>query len=133
MRAVYSSMAANSTQARMIMTDAATIEDFLDKQEIFVLIVTVTLAAMIIAQDRRVNALQIYLSKPLTRGEYIFGKLGILMTFLLFITWLPAVLLLVGQVVFAGNFPFLRADVYLLPTITLYSLLESAMRRTPIL
>ena len=35
-------------------------------------------SAGLIANDRRANALQIYLSKPLMRMEYIGGKLGIL-------------------------------------------------------
>ena len=103
-RAVQFYIAANFSQAAMIAPRAETFRDFFDKQDIFVFIVTVTLGSRLIAQDRRVNALQIYLSKPLTRAEYIFGKLGILVTFLLFITWVPAILLLVVQVVFAGNF-----------------------------
>jgi ABC-2 type transport system permease protein len=125
--------AANFSQAAIIAPNAATFRDFFDKQDIFVFIVTVTLGASLIAQDRRVNALQIYLSKPLTRAEYIFGKLGILMTFLLFITWAPAVLLLGVQVMFAGNFSFLLANAYLLPAITLYSLLEIVMVSTSML
>jgi hypothetical protein len=64
--------------------------DFFDKRDIFVYIVTVTLGARLIAQDRRANALQIYLSKPLTRAG-ILGKFAILAGFLLFITWVPAV------------------------------------------
>jgi ABC-2 type transport system permease protein len=132
-RAVQFYFAANFSQAAIIAPNAATFRDFFDKQDIFVFIVTVTLGAALIAQDRRVNALQIYLSKPLTRAEYIFGKLGILMTFLLFITWAPAVLLLVVQVVFAGNFAFVLANAYLFPAITLYSLVEIVMVSTSML
>ena len=56
--------------------------------------ITVYAGAGLIANDRRANALQIYLSKPLTRVEYIFGKLAILATFLLLVTWVPAIVLL---------------------------------------
>ena len=42
--------------------------------------------AGLIANDRRANALQIYLSKPLMRTEYIAGKLAMLFAFLLFVT-----------------------------------------------
>jgi ABC-2 type transport system permease protein len=132
-RSVQFYFAANFSQAAIIAPNAETFRDFFDKQDIFVFIVTVTLGAALIAQDRRVNALQIYLSKPLTRAEYIFGKLGILMVFLLFITWLPAMLLLVVQVVFAGNFAFVQANAYLFPAITLYALLEVAMVSTSML
>jgi ABC-2 type transport system permease protein len=132
-RAVQFYFAANFSQAAIIAPKPETFRDFFDKQDIFVFIMTVTLGAALIAQDRRVNALQIYLSKPLTRAEYIFGKLGILMTFLLFITWVPAVLLLVVQVVFAGNFAFLQANAYLLPAITVYALVEVVMVSTSML
>ena len=71
---------------------------FLEQQEVFVFFITVYAGAGLIANDRRANALQIYLSKPLTRVEYIFGKLAILMTFLLLVTWVPAMLLLVVQI-----------------------------------
>jgi ABC-2 type transport system permease protein len=123
-RAVQFYIAANFSQAAIVAPSAATFRDFFDKQDIFVFLVTVTLGAVSIAEDRRANALQIYLSKPLTRFEYIVGKLSVLVAFLLFITWVPALLLLVVQVVFAGNFAFLKANLYLFPAITVYSLIE---------
>jgi ABC-2 type transport system permease protein len=123
-RAVLFYIAANFPQAASIAPTAATFRDFFEWQNIFVFIMTVWLGSALIAEDRRANALQIYLSKPLTRTEYIFGKLAILVTFLLLITWLPAILLLVLEVLFAGNFTFLRANAYLFPAITLFSLVE---------
>ena len=126
-RAVQFYIAANFSQAAIVAPSAATFRDFFDKQDLPVFIVTVWLGAALIAQDRRANALQIYLSKPLTRIEYIVGKLSILMAFLLFITWVPAMLLLVVQVVFAGNFQFLTANAYLFPAITVYALVEVVM------
>jgi ABC-2 type transport system permease protein len=132
-RAVQFYLAANFSQAGVLSPTAATFRDFFDKQDIFVFIMTVTLGSSLIAQDRRANALQIYLSKPLTRAEYIFGKLGILVTFLLLITWVPAILLLVVEVVFAGNFTFLRANAYLFPAITVFALVEVVMVSTSML
>jgi hypothetical protein len=55
----------------------------------------------------------------------VIGKLAILMTFLLFVTWLPAVLLLVVQIMFAGNFTFFRNNLYLFPAITLFTFVEA--------
>ena len=123
-RAVLFYIAANFPQAASIAPTPATFRDFFEWQNIFVFIMTVWLGSALIAEDRRANALQIYLSKPLTRVEYIFGKLAILVTFLLLITWVPAILLLVLEVVFAGNFTFLQANAYLFPAITLFSLVE---------
>jgi ABC-2 type transport system permease protein len=126
-RAIQFYIAANFAQAALVAPSAATFRDFFDRQDLFVFLVTITLGASAIAEDRRTNALQIYLSKPLTRLEYLVGKLSVLVVFLLFITWVPAILLLIVQVLFAGNFTFLRANAYLFPAITLYSIIEVVM------
>jgi ABC-2 type transport system permease protein len=99
---------------------------FLGQQEIFLFFITVYAGTGLIANDRRANALQIYLSKPLTRLEYIFGKFAILLALLLLVTWLPAVLLLVIQVMFAGSFSFMLQNLFLLPAITIFSLIQVA-------
>src|SRR5438876_6453621 len=127
-RAVQIYLAANLPQiiagdavavASFFAPTPATFRDFFDKQDLFVFFVTVYVGAGLIANDRRANALQIYLAKPLTRGEYVFGKLAILMTFILMITWLPAMVLLMVQIAFAGNFSFVLKNLFLLPAITL--------------
>jgi ABC-2 type transport system permease protein len=100
---------------------------FLDQQQIWVFFITVYVGAGLIANDRRANALQIYLSKPLTRAEYIFGKLAILIAFLLLVTWVPALLLLVVQIAFAGNFTFLLKNLYLFPAITVFAFIQVTM------
>src|SRR5438105_9954708 len=120
-RAVQIYAAANLPQAAFLAPTPETFRQFLDQQQIFVFFVTVYIGAGLIANDRRANALQIYLSKPLTRGEYIFGKLAVLMTFLLLVTWIPAIVLLIVQIAFAGNFTFFRNNFYLFPAITVFS------------
>ena len=92
----------------LLAPSAETFRQFLSFQDFFVFFVTVYVGAGLIANDRRANALQIYLSKPLTRAEYVLGKMAILMTFLLMVTWLPAIMLLLVQVAFAGSFTFLQ-------------------------
>src|SRR3954470_18865096 len=133
-RAVQIYVAANFPQTgELIAVKADTFRQFLDQQQTFVFFITVYVGAGLIANDRRANALQIYLSKPLTRAEYVFGKLAILMTFLALVTWLPAIVLLVVQVAFTGSFAFLRANIFLVPAITLYSFLEITMVATTML
>jgi ABC-2 type transport system permease protein len=132
-RAVQIYAAANLPQAQFLAPTAETFRQFLDQQEIFVFFLTVYVGAGLIANDRRANALQIYLSKPLTRAEYVFGKLAILMTFLLFVTWLPAILLLIVQIVFAGNFTFFRNNAFLFPAITVFCALEVVVVSTAML
>ena len=86
--------------------------------------VTIYIGAGLIANDRRANALQVYLSKPLTRAEYVAGKFAILFLFLVAVTWVPAILLLIIQILFAGSFTFFRENIFLLPAITLFSLVQ---------
>jgi ABC-2 type transport system permease protein len=123
-RAVQIYAAANMPQAAFLKPTAETFRQFLDQQSIFVFFVTVYVGAGLIANDRRANALQIYLSKPLTRAEYVFGKLAILMTFLLAVTWAPAMVLLLVQIAFAGNFTFFQNNLYLFPAITVFAAVE---------
>lgn len=123
-RAVQIYAAANLPQAAFLAPSGETFRQFLEQQQIFVFFVTVYIGAGLIANDRRANALQIYLAKPLTRGEYIFGKLAILMIFLLLVTWVPAIALLFVQMAFAGNLTFLSNNLYLFPAITVFSFLQ---------
>src|SRR3984893_3623436 len=97
-RAVQIYAAANLPQAAFLAPTPEMFRQFLEQQEIFVFFITVYAGSGLIANDRRANALQIYLSKPLTRAEYVFGKLAILTTFLLLVTWVPAFVLLVVQI-----------------------------------
>src|SRR5213083_2540023 len=89
-RAVQIYAAANLPQAAFLAPTPEMFRQFLDQQQIFVFFLTVYGGAGLIANDRRANALQIYLSKPLTRAEYVFGKLITLLVFLVGVTWLPA-------------------------------------------
>lgn len=123
-RTVQAYAASNLPQAAMLALKPETYREFLGTQAIFVFFFTVFVGAGLIAADRRANALQIYLAKPLSRWEYVAGKAAVLFTLLLAVTFLPAVLLLLVQIGFAGNVSFLRANLYLLPAITLYSLLQ---------
>jgi ABC-2 type transport system permease protein len=107
--------------------NAQTFRDFLAQQDFFVFIVTIYVGAGLIANDRRANALQIYLSKPLMRTEYIAGKAAVLFTFLLLVTWVPGILLLVLQVVLKGSFEFVRANLFLFPAVTVASFLEALL------
>jgi ABC-2 type transport system permease protein len=123
-RAVQIYAAANLPQASFLAPDARMFRQFLEQQEVFLFFITVYAGAGLIANDRRANALQIYLSKPLLRSEYIAGKAAVLFTFLMMLTWVPAILLLFVQVMFAGSFAFMKANLFLFPAITVASLLQ---------
>lgn len=123
-RAVQIYVSANFQQAAFLAPKGETFREFLDQQGVFVFFVTIWVGAGLIANDRRANALQLYLSKPLTAAEYIAGKMAILFLFLVFVTWAPAMGLLLVQAIFAGSFAFIRNNAYLLPAITLFSLAQ---------
>jgi ABC-2 type transport system permease protein len=122
-------------QASLLATTAETFRDMIDSWfvNLIVFLITVYVGAGLIANDRRANALQIYLSKPLTRAEYVFGKLAILIAFLSAVTWLPAILLLVVQISFAGNFTFVTSNLFLFPAITVFAFVKVALLSTTIL
>jgi ABC-type transport system involved in multi-copper enzyme maturation permease subunit len=120
-RAVSFYVSANFQQASFLAPNGETFREFLDQQGLFVFFVTIYVGAGLIANDRRANALQLYLSKPMTSVEYIAGKLAILCIFLAAVTFLPAMTLLLTQTIFAGSLTFVRNNLYLVPAITLYS------------
>ena len=120
-RAVQLYIASNYAQASFLAPTASTFREFLGLQSLFVFFITLYVGSGLIANDRRANALQIYLSKPLTRVEYVIGKLVTLVVFLTAVTWVPAIMLLLLQIMFAGNLTFLKANLFLFPAITLFS------------
>ena len=126
-RAVQIYVTANYPQVAMFAPTAETFRQFLEQQDFFVFVVTIYVGAGLIANDRRANALQIYLSKPLMRIEYIFGKAAVLFAFLLFVTLIPALLLLVLQVLFAGSFEFLKKNLFLFPAIAVAATLQALL------
>lgn len=132
-RAVQIYVSATFTQASFLAPKGETFREFLDQQGIFVFFVTIWVGAGLIANDRRANALQLYLSKPMTTAEYIAGKLAILFLFLVAVTFLPAMMLLLTQAIFAGSLEFIRNNLYLFPAITLYSLVQVLMAATTML
>jgi ABC-2 type transport system permease protein len=132
-RAVQIYVSQAFTQAGFLAPKGETFREFLDQQGLFVFFVTIYIGAGLIANDRRANALQLYLSKPMTSAEYIAGKLAILFVFLVAVTFLPAMTLLLTQAIFAGSLTFIRNNIYLLPAITLFSLAQVLLASTTML
>ncbi|MEQ1870388.1 MAG: ABC transporter permease subunit [Vicinamibacterales bacterium] len=124
-RAVQIYAATTLPQASFLAPDANLFRDFLEQQGAFLFFVTVYAGSGLIANDRRTNALQIYLSKPMTRLEYVVGKCAVLASLLLFVTWVPAFMLLLVQIAFSGSLIFLRDNLFLFPAITLFSWLQA--------
>jgi ABC-2 type transport system permease protein len=62
-------------------------------QGLCAVLVTAFLAPGLIARDMRENGLALYFARPLSRSEYLLGKLSILSVVLSVITWVPVLLL----------------------------------------
>ena len=111
----------------------AMFRSFLDRQATFVFFMTIWAGAGLIANDSRANALQIYLSKPLLRIEYIAGKLSVLLFFLLGVTLVPGVLLILLQIAFSGSFSFITHNASVIPSVILGSLVQVIVASTTML
>jgi len=107
---------------QVVNIDVTFFKDFIEQQGLFVFFLTLYVGSGLIATDRRANALQIYLSKPLLRIEYIIGKLSILAACLTVITLVPGLLLILMQLLFSGSFDFLRQNLFVVPAVVLASL-----------
>jgi ABC-type transport system involved in multi-copper enzyme maturation permease subunit len=66
-------------------------------------LVAVVAAPPLIAADLGHNALTLILSRPLSRAEYVLGKIGILVALLSPVTWVPALALCALQSMLAGG------------------------------
>jgi ABC-2 type transport system permease protein len=122
---IYASTSFN--QLSFLAPSPDTFRQFLDQQTLFLFFITIYAGSGLIASDRRANALQVYLSKPLTRVEYVTGKFLVLVSFLLAASWLPAMALLALQMILAGSPGFVRDNPFLVPAITLFCAIEAVV------
>ncbi len=79
--------------------------------------------AGLIANDLKHNALQIYLSKPISWLDYLIGKLAVMIILLLSITLVPGVLLFIEHLFLVEGSTFIRENYWLIFSIILYSLI----------
>lgn len=108
----------------LLRIDARFFEDFLSQQmQFFGFFIAIFAGAGLIANDLKANALQIYLSKPITRQDYLLGKLGILVFFLALPTLVPGLLLFLLAILFKSDADFVR-ELYWVPgSIVVYSII----------
>jgi len=112
------------SQIGMLAVNPQMFRDFLNQQEPLVFFITVYVGSGLIADDIRANALQLYLSRPITRTQYIAGKAAILMAALSAVTFVPAMLLLLLVPAFAGRMTFLWDNLSLVASISAYSVIQ---------
>ena len=86
----------------LIPIDATFFRTFVEVQGAFAFILTVLVAPPLISRDLSNNALPLYLSRPLSRAEYVLGKMTVIAVLLSLITWIPGVLIFFFQASLAG-------------------------------
>lgn len=87
----------------LIPIDGSFFQTFIVVQGAFAFILTVLVAPPLISRDLSNNALPLYLSRPLSRTEYVLGKGTVIAAVLSFVTWIPGLLIFFFQASLAGT------------------------------
>jgi ABC-2 type transport system permease protein len=107
---------------RALPADARLFGQFLGMQTLFTLFLSIFGGAGLIANDLRTGAILVYLSRPLTRRDYVLGKLGVLLALNASVTLVPGGLLYLVALALAPA-QFLKWDLaWIGPAVVLYSL-----------
>ncbi len=101
--------------------NAVFFRNFLTWQGPFLLLICIWPGALLIARDLQTNAIQMYLSKPLTRRDYILGKFAILAVLGAMLMPVPALLLFLMEIGLSDNLDFLAGHFWLPLAIAGYS------------
>jgi ABC-2 type transport system permease protein len=102
--------------------DATFFRDFLSQQMFFTFLIAIYAGSGLVSHDLKANALQIYLAKPITRRDYLLGKLGVVAFFLTLPTLVPGLLLFVMAIAFQPSGSFIRDSGWVVVSILVYSL-----------
>jgi ABC-2 type transport system permease protein len=78
---------------RVLPIDGRLFGDFLNQQLGFAILLSIFGASGLIANDLRTGAILVYLSRPLTRRDYVAGKLGVPLFLNLSVTLVPGLVL----------------------------------------
>jgi ABC-2 type transport system permease protein len=97
--------------ADLIQIDGGFFRVLMMIQQALGFLLTVIVAPALISRDVTNNALPLYLCRPLTRAEYVLGKMSVVMILLSLITWVPGLLLFLFQTSLAG-LGWARANLY---------------------
>ncbi len=97
--------------------------DFTMRQSFFIALICIFAGSGLIANDLKNNALQLYLSKPLTRVDYLIGKVMIVIILLGFITLAPGILLFIENAILSQDLTFLTEEYWIVFAVIIFSLI----------
>jgi ABC-2 type transport system permease protein len=78
---------------RVLPVDGRLFGEFLNTQIAFTILLSIFGASGLIANDLRTGGILVYLSRPLTRRDYVLGKLGVPLALNLAVTLVPGLVL----------------------------------------
>ncbi|MBN2326629.1 MAG: ABC transporter permease subunit [Candidatus Omnitrophica bacterium] len=94
---------------------------FLIMQSFACFIMVILTGSDLIASDRRTKALTLYLSKPITRLDYLFGKASIALFFLYLVQMIPCLTLVFLYAFFNEDWGYITGNIQLIFRIILLS------------
>jgi ABC-2 type transport system permease protein len=97
----------------LLPIDASFFRTFLEVQGSFAFILAVLVAPPLISRDLANNALPLYLCRPLSRVEYVLGKMSVVGALLSLVTWIPGLLIFFFQASLSG-FAWLWANLWMI-------------------
>lgn len=86
----------------LLPIDATFFRTYMEVQGGFAFILAVLVGPPLISRDLSNNALPLYLCRPLSRTEYVLGKMAVIAFLLSSMTWVPGLLIYFFQVSMAG-------------------------------
>jgi ABC-2 type transport system permease protein len=110
---------------RVLPIDGRMFGQFLEIQTLFTLLLSIFGGAGLIANDLRTGAILVYLSRPLTRRDYVLGKLGVLLALNLSVTLLPGLLLYLIALALAPEQFAKWSLAWIAPAVVLHSVVTS--------
>lgn len=75
---------------------------FVEVQAWLAFVLTVLVGPVLVSRDLANNGLPLYLCRPFSRAEYVFGKMAVLIILLSLVTWVPGLLLFLLQAYLEG-------------------------------
>ena len=106
---------------RVLPVDGRLFGDFLNQQTGLTLLLSIFGGAGLIANDLRTGAILVYLSRPLTRRDYVLGKLAVLMALNYSATLVPGLLLYVVSVGLAPELFLKWSLAWIAPMVVLHA------------
>ena len=105
----------------LLPIDHTFFETFIEVQGAFAFVLTVLVAPPLISRDLANNALPLYLCRPLSRTEYVLGKMAVMVFLLSWVTWIPGLLIFFFQASL-GGLEWLLANLWMIQAIFIASM-----------